>query len=126
MNNFVKGLLVGVGIGLLFAPMKGEELRNRIGTRANDLRGYLPENEQLDVYRHQISDRVTHTTNTMKDYAQQAASTVKSNAKNTASSLNSIAHNAAGTLKRSGNEIAQTTEEAAKSSRNNAPSTSID
>ena len=78
MNNFVKGLLFGVGIGLLVAPMRGEELRKLVGERVNELRGYLPENEQIDAYKQQISNRVSQTTGTLKDYAQQAASTVKS------------------------------------------------
>ena len=75
MNNFVKGLLFGVGIGLLVAPMRGEELRKLVGERMNELRGYLPENEQLEAYKNQIGERVNQTAGTLKDYAQQAAST---------------------------------------------------
>src|SRR2546421_11687104 len=101
MNNFVKGLLFGVGIGLLVAPMRGEELRKLVGERVNELRGYLPQNEQLEAYRQQISDRVGQTAGTLKDYAQQAASTVKS----TASNLSDIAQNAASTVKSSGKDL---------------------
>ena len=30
MNSFLKGMLVGVGVGLLVAPMKGDEMRQAI------------------------------------------------------------------------------------------------
>ena len=33
MNSFVKGLLVGVGIGLIVAPMRGEEMRRLLRER---------------------------------------------------------------------------------------------
>jgi len=113
MNNFVKGLLIGVGIGLLVAPMRGEELRKRVGERVNELRGYLPENEQIDVYKQQIGERVSQTAGTLKDYAQQAASTMKS----TASNLSDIAQNAASSVKSSGKNIADTTKETVNTSQ---------
>ena len=108
MNKFVKGLLVGVGIGLLVAPMRGEELRKLVGERVDELRGHLPENEQLDIYKQQIGERVNQTAGTLKDYAQQAASTVKS----TASNLSDIAQNAASSVKSASKDIADTTKEA--------------
>jgi gas vesicle protein len=105
MNNFVKGLLLGVGVGLLVAPMRGEEMRNMLSERASELRGRLPENVQLDIYRQQVTDRVAQTANNLKDYAQQAASTVK----NSASNLSSIGQNAASEIKNSSQDVAKTT-----------------
>ena len=113
MNNFVKGMLVGVGIGLLMAPMRGEELRKLVGERINELSGYLPQNEQIDAYKHQISDRVNQTAGALKGYAQQAATTMKS----TASSLSDIAQNAASTVRGSGKDVADTTRDAINSSQ---------
>ena len=81
MNRFVKGMLLGIGIGLLVAPMRGEEMRRKIGERLQQCRGYLPEQEQMDLYKRQITDRVSQTTDSLKGYAQQAASTVKTSAK---------------------------------------------
>lgn len=114
MNSFFKGILLGVGIGLLIAPMKGEEMRRLIGERVNELQGYLPENEQLAQYRQQVSDRLNQTAVTLKDYAQQAATTVKQ----TAGTLSDVAQNAASTMKGTSADIAQTTRDAAKNASN--------
>ncbi len=105
MNNFLRGLLLGVGIGLLVAPMRGEEMRNLLSERASELRGYLPENDQLNQYRQQVTDRVSQTASNLKDYAQQAATTVKSSASN----LSSIGQNAASEVKSAGQDVANTT-----------------
>lgn len=114
MNNFLKGLLIGVGIGLLVAPMKGEEMRRRIAERANEMRGYLPENEQLQTYTHQVSDRVSQTADSLKGYAQQTASTMKS----TASNLSDIAQKAASSVRQGGKGVADTTRDAPNSTQN--------
>src|SRR5262249_39612425 len=113
MNNFMKGLLFGVGIGLLVAPMRGEELRKLVGERMNELRSYLPENEQIEAYRQQVGDQVSQAASSLKDYAQQAASTMKS----TASSLGEIAQNAASSVKSSGKDILETTRDTVNSSQ---------
>lgn len=107
MNNFLKGMLFGVGIGLLIAPMKGEEMRRMIGERVGEFKGYLPENEQLTVYRHQVSDRLNQTAGSLKDYAQQASSTVKQAANN----LSSVAQHATSTVKNTGQDVADTTKD---------------
>jgi gas vesicle protein len=115
MNKFVKGMLVGIGIGLLVAPMKGEETRRKIGERIQQLRAYLPEGDQLNSYKQQVSERVSQTTDSLKGYAQQAASTVKSGAKSTVSSLSEIAQNATSITKQTGKDIADTTRETVSS-----------
>lgn len=38
MKGLTTGILLGVGIGLLFAPMPGEEMRHLLGKRFQDLR----------------------------------------------------------------------------------------
>ena len=115
MNRFVKGMLLGIGIGLLVAQMRGEEMRRKIGERIQQFRGYLPENEQLDLYKRQITERVSQTTDSLKGYAQQAASTVKTSAKSTASNLSGIAQNAASTIKQTGRDATDTTRETVNS-----------
>lgn len=37
MRYFLLGLGVGIGMGVLFAPMSGEETRNNLTQRASDL-----------------------------------------------------------------------------------------
>jgi gas vesicle protein len=107
MNNFFKGILLGAGVGLLIAPMKGEEMRRMLSERFNELRGYLPENEQIAVYKNQISSRVNQTAGTLKDYAQQAATT----AKGSASNLSGIMQGAKSEVKNTGKDIADTTQD---------------
>ncbi len=116
MNNFLKGLLFGVGIGLLVAPMRGEEMRKLVTERVGELRGYIPESDQLDTYKQQVTDRVSQTAGTLKDYAQQAASTVKSSADN----LSNIAQNAVSSIKNTSQDVADTTKHAANSVNSNS------
>lgn len=117
MNRFVKGMLLGIGIGLLVAPMRGEDLRRKIGDRIQQYKGYLPEGEQLDIYKRQISERVSQTTDSLKGYAQQAASTVKTSAKSTASNLSGIAQNAASTIRQTGKDAADITRDTVSSAK---------
>jgi len=119
MNSFVKGLRVGVGIGMIVAPMRGEEMRRLLGQRMQEMRGYLPENEQVNQYVQQVSDRVTQASSDLKDYAQQAASKVK----DTSSSLGTLAQQAAGKVKQTGQDVADTTKQAATSAKRNASAT---
>src|SRR5881227_1266082 len=111
MNNFVKGVLVGVGIGLLTAPMRGEEMRNLLAQRFEDLRSQIPENTQIGGYVQQVSGRVSQTANNLKGYAQEAASRVK----NTASDLTDISQRAASDVKQTGQDVADTTKQTARS-----------
>lgn len=105
MKRFVRGMIIGVGIGLLVAPMKGEDMRRLLRERFEELRGYLPENEQLNQYVQQVSDRVTQTSNTLKDYAQQAVSKVK----DTGSTLGDLAQKSTQQVKQAGQDVADTT-----------------
>jgi gas vesicle protein len=44
MGKFMNGMLVGLGAGLLFAPMTGEEMRRLISERWQDLQHSLSSN----------------------------------------------------------------------------------
>ena len=72
------------------------------GQRANfgsqELRGSLPENEQVKQYAQQVTNRLSQTSGTLKDYTQQAASTVK----NTGSTLGNLAQKSATQVKQTG------------------------
>lgn len=54
MGSFTNGVLVGLGISFLFAPMKGEEMRHLLAERAREIRGSASNN--LD--RQQLASRV--------------------------------------------------------------------
>ena len=105
MKHFVRGMIVGVGIGMLVAPMKGDEMRRLLRERFEELRGYLPENEQLNQYVQQVSERVAQTGSTLKDYAQQAASKVK----DTGSTLGDLAQKSTQQVKQASQDVVDTT-----------------
>lgn len=111
MKRFVRGMLVGVGIGLLVAPMRGEDMRRLLRERFEEFRGYLPQNEQLNQYAQQVSDRVSQTSSNLKDYAQQAVSKVKE----TGSTLGTLAQQSASEVKQTGQDVADTTKQTAQS-----------
>lgn len=118
MNRFMTGLLIGAGIGLLVAPMRGEEMRQMLSERFQELRGYLPENEQLNQYVSQVSDRVSQAGSNLRNYAQQAASTVK----DTGSNLGSLASRSAGEVKKTGQDVANTTKQTAQNAQSQSSS----
>ena len=47
MNKFLVGALIGAGLGMLFAPMPGQELRQMLGERLQDMGSQLASNEQV-------------------------------------------------------------------------------
>jgi gas vesicle protein len=118
MNKFVKGILVGVGIGLFVAPVSGKEMRNRLKERFQEMRGYLPENEQMSQYVRQVSKRVSQTGSDLKDYAQQAVSKVKE----TGGDLGELAQQATSTVKQTSQDVVGTTKQAVTSAKQSGES----
>ena len=118
MKSFFRGMLVGVGVGLLVAPMRGQDMRNLLRERFEELRGYLPENEQLNQYVQQVTNSVSQTSSNLKDYAQQAAAKMK----DTGSGLGELAQKATNDVKQTGQDVAQTTKQAAQSAKQSAQS----
>jgi gas vesicle protein len=122
MKRFITGVLLGLGIGLLVAPVTGEEARRRLVERFNELLGYIPENEQLNQYVQQVSERVSQTGSNLKDYAQQAVSKVK----DTGSSLGELGQKAGSDVKQAGQDVVVTTKQTVKSVRQSAQTGQID
>jgi gas vesicle protein len=108
MGRFIRGLLIGVGVGLLVAPMRGEDMRRLLSERYAELREAMPNNEQLKQAGQQFTSGVAQTANQLKDYSQQAASKVK----DTSSSLGDMAKQAtqqtSQNLKQTGQETINT------------------
>ena len=122
MKQFITGLLLGLGIGLLVAPVTGEEARRRLVERFNELLGYIPENEQLNQYVQQVTERVSQTSGNLKDYAQQAVSKVK----DTGSSLGELGQKAGSDVKQAGQDVLDTTKQTVKSARQSTQTDQID
>jgi gas vesicle protein len=91
MGRFFRGLLLGVGVGLLVAPMRGEDMRRLLSERYVELRDAIPNNEKLKQAGQQFATGISQTASQLKDYSQQAASKVK----DTSSSLGDTAKQAA-------------------------------
>jgi gas vesicle protein len=115
MKGFVRGVLVGVGVGLLIAPMTGEEMRRQLAERAAKLRSYLPEdaNAQFNQYTQQISERVSQTSSNLKGYAQQAATKVKE----TGTTLGDLAQKATSDVKQTAQDAVETAKQTVLSAR---------
>ena len=122
MKGFITGLLVGLGIGLLVAPMRGEETRRQLAERFAEMRGYLPENEQFNEYVQQVTGRVSQTSSNLKDYAQQAVSKVK----DTGSTLGELGQKAGTDVKQAGQDVVDTTKQTVKSARQSSQTDKID
>jgi gas vesicle protein len=85
MSRFLNGVLVGVGIGLLIAPMKGDEMRRLVRERYEELRSNLPEQEQLQQAAQKAASKAQQTRSTVSDLAQQSARKVKQTGQDVAS-----------------------------------------
>jgi len=114
MKTFTKGVLVGVGIGLFVAPMKGEDMRHLLNERFTELRNSLP--PDANQYVQQVTERVSQTSGNLRDYAQQAISRVK----DTGSSVGSLAQQSAQEVKQTGQDLVDTSKTTASSTKANA------
>ena len=83
MNRRVTGLLLGVGVGvgavssLVVLFLRGEKPRRFLQQRLQQLRGVLPEPEQVQQSAQQVATRVSQFASDAKDTTQQAMQKVK-------------------------------------------------
>jgi gas vesicle protein len=105
MGRFLNGVLVGVGIGLLIAPMRGEEMQRLLRERYQELLGNLPEREEIMQAGQQFASNLSQTASNLKDVAQQAATRVQE----TGNSLSDMAQQSAQKAKNTGQNAINTT-----------------
>ncbi len=74
MGKFLNTVLLGVGIGLLIAPKRGEETRRLLKERLQSFVGSGSRfaNEQLDQYKSSDMKQTSQTAEQLKDVAQEA------------------------------------------------------
>jgi gas vesicle protein len=108
MGRFFRGLLIGAGIGLLVAPMRGEEMRRLLSERYAEMRNALPNNEQLKQASQQFTSGVSQTANQLKDYSQQAASKVKDASSSLSDTAKQAAQRTTQNVKQTGQETINT------------------
>ncbi len=137
MGSLIRGILVGLGLGFLIAPMRGQEFRRLISQRFQELRNALPEGSQVNQYTQQIAQTTTQAASTLKDYAQQATAQVKetasnlgdiaqqagASAKDTASNLGTIAQSAGSDAKDAASDLASKTQDTVQQAASNVTST---
>jgi len=111
MGRFVNGVLIGVGVGLLIAPMRGEEMQRLVRQRLQQLRSNLPEKEQVMQASQQVAANLSQTASTLKGAAQQAAS----KAQETGGALGNLAQQTAQQARQTGQDALNATKKAAQS-----------
>ncbi|HLI05476.1 MAG TPA: YtxH domain-containing protein [Ktedonobacteraceae bacterium] len=72
MNKFLTGALIGVGIGMLLAPMPGQQMRQMLGERLQELGGQLSSNEQLNQIVRQAMGPESPVERGLKNLANRA------------------------------------------------------
>ncbi len=104
-GSFVMGLLtgtvLGAGLGMLFAPKAGSELRNQLSEQAGSLRGsasegYRRATDTAGEWADKARDAVSRGADEAQRYARDAAS----GARDVANSAKDAASSAASTFKR--------------------------
>jgi gas vesicle protein len=71
MKSFLAGLGIGIGLGILFAPMSGEETRSNLSQRASDLA------ESAKGVVGQGRDRLRSTVSAIRGQADRVADAVQ-------------------------------------------------
>ncbi len=116
MNKFLTGVMVGVGVGLLFAPFSGEETRRRLAERWTALSQALPETGQ--EYVQHVTERVSQAGENLRGQAQEAVSV----AKDAGSTLGDLAQRSAQEVQSASQNVAVHTKKTANTVRKRNPS----
>ena len=77
MGRFTNGLILGVGVALLVAPMRSEKMRRLVSEWVATLRSSFLEGGQGSQFLQLAPARVSQTVDVLKNNTQQAASPVQ-------------------------------------------------
>jgi gas vesicle protein len=111
MGSFTNGMLVGVGISLLFAPQTGQETRRFLRERLSYVRGIPPENEELKEQMQQMTARVQEVQQ-QANQAAQMGSTVQNYAQETARGANAVQRDLRNIAQETGSDVTATRQRA--------------
>ena len=84
-SSFVKGVLVGLGVGFLSAPKSGKETRQEIGAKFDELK------EQGKEYADLAMEKGTEVTDTSKGAAKDVRKSLVDSSKKLRSTLSDAA-----------------------------------
>jgi len=76
MKSFLAGLGIGIGMGILFAPLSGEETRTRLSSRAGELADSAQ--DLVDEGREQVRRNVSRMRKKAEGFGRQEAAGVES------------------------------------------------
>ena len=104
MNRVVRGLLMGVGAGVVTGSivllMRREKTQRFLNERWQQLRSALPEPEHVQQYAQHVADRVSQAASDVKDTAQQAVK----KGRDAGSDLGDLAQHKATPMKQNGQD----------------------
>jgi gas vesicle protein len=130
MKSFTKGILVGIGVGLLIAPMKGREMRHVLVERMTEWRDSLPEDSPLNRCARRVSAQVTSAKENWRVYARQAVSKAKDTGATLSDKARHTGQEVASKAKQTGQDLAerarQTGQEMASKAKQTVGRTSSD
>jgi hypothetical protein len=70
MGRYLRAIVIGVGIGLLIAPVPGQEMRRRLNERIHNLLDSLPQNVRPAKPGQRPSEHVSETERELRDLAE--------------------------------------------------------
>ncbi|MDQ6643120.1 MAG: YtxH domain-containing protein, partial [Chloroflexota bacterium] len=72
MGRFFNGMLVGAGIALLVAPMRGDEMRQYLRERWENMSGSEPVNVQINELKQKAASKAKKSTENISDAVKQS------------------------------------------------------
>lgn len=121
MSRFIRGFVIGMILGQLLAPMRGQEMRRLLSERIQKLLGYLPDTPQIKQYTQQVVDRTSQVVSDAKNTALQTAPKIRDAAQNLGDTVQQTTSNMLQTGKDTTNSVRQKASSTWQSVQQNTP-----